>query len=144
MTADDWMEEALAQVHGSPVPAQDFVLVDEGDGKILTKTEIQTTVSKGASWSRMSFRIDLVDAFNQVIELVGTPAKVYGLYCIGVGKGDLLADAHKKWPDAPRTESQLDKALQRGRGEWTAKLEAAELFVCPEDKENQNEDYDRD
>lgn len=126
---DEWMEQIMEQVHGSPVAAQDMVMVDEGGGKIMTKTEVQVHRSKSAVWTRMSFRLDLERAYQSLIDEVGTDAKIYALFCIGVTPSELAAEAHLKWPDAPKNEYEVNKAILRGRGEWDMRLRKIGIYA---------------
>ncbi len=128
-TVDGWMEQLMCQMHGSAVPAQDLIMIDEGGGKIVTKTEIQVPRKKGASWTRMTFRIDLERAFNDFVKALGTEAKLYALFCIGVEKAELAAEAHLKWADAPKSEFEMDKVILRGRAEWDNRLQSIGIFA---------------
>lgn len=136
-TADEWMEQLMEQLHGSAVPAQDFIMIDEGDGKIVTKTEIQAPRKKGAAWTRMSFRVDLERAYNSLIDQVGTDAMVYALFCIGVAPADLANEAPHKWDDAPATEFDVNKAILRGRGEWDMRLRKMGIYASAEQEETE-------
>lgn len=136
-TVDGWMEQLMGQLHGSTVPAQDFIMIDEGDGKIVTKTEIQVPRKKGASWTRMTFRIDLERAYNSLIQQKGTEAKLYALFCIGVEPAELAEEAHRKWADAPRSEFEVKKAVLRMRAEWDLRLQKIGIYASDNIEEKQ-------
>ena len=128
-TVDGWMEQIMGQIHGSTLPAQDLVMIDEGEGKVVLKTEIQVPRKKGASWTRMSFRIDLERAYNSMMDQLGTEAKLYALFCIGVEPAELADEAHKKWANAPRSEYEMNKVVLRMRAEWDNRLQKIGIYA---------------
>jgi len=128
-TIDGWMEQIMNQIHGSVLPAQDLVMIDQGGDKIVLKTEIQVPRKKGASWSRMTSHIDLERAFNSMIEHRGTEARLYALFCIGVEPLELAEEAHLVWSGAPRSEYEMHKVVLRMRAEWDKRLQKIGIYA---------------
>tara|TARA_R110002126_G_scaffold82537_2_gene202362 strand:- start:1156 stop:1578 length:423 start_codon:yes stop_codon:yes gene_type:complete len=136
-TIDGWMEQTMGQIHGSVLPAQDLVMIDEGEGKVLLKTEVQVPRKKGASWTRMTFQIDLERAFNGLVKHKGTEAKLYALFCIGVEPMELAEEAHLRWSDAPKSEYEMHKVVLRMRAEWDKRLQKIGIFASDNFEETQ-------
>jgi hypothetical protein len=128
-SVDEWMEQVMEQIHSSHIAAQNLVITEDPSGKVLTKTEVQVQPSKGAVWNRFSFRIDLERAFHSLIDDIGTDAKIYALFCIGVSALELAAEAHYVWPDAPITENGVRLSVLRGRGEWDIRLRRIGIYA---------------